>query len=585
MVRRILFIAIVLSGALQLWWSGIPGALAEEPSPEKLALTVAPSVLPADGNTHPVVYVQLMGPDGVPRLAPQDIEVSLISSNARVVRVPERVVISADESYTVASLTTTLVPGSAPITAVSRGRASATAEVETVSSLEATLPFRLALYAAPGNMLSGSQPPGRLSIVLLGANGRSIPAPESLTVVLNSSDPDVVRMAEEVTIPRGTHFVTTDLEPRAAGVATLSAVSSGFVSEFIEVHVLEPGETAEALVLHLSPPVFRSGAGTHRGVILQAVDDNGTPVYFPCTQVQLASSSPRSAEVTTVAGVACYRDVQYAVGTLTIGDLPGTSTITAVATGLRPASADLAVHGQVPVQLRAYLAPTGLLGVETTPGFLVVQVLDESGLPVTSHDDIPIKLVGGDGMLPDEAVIPGDRSFVRIGLGGLQPERQVELWLVSPNLASAQVSVKSRALPTSAKAVISEGPLFPGDQKQILIQVRSSGSPLTQASLTWTATNGILSDATPETDENGEGRAVFSAREPGDGVVEVVVTKVGYEDAKARTTIAVVAPVETSNPPPKLFGIPVLYLFLAIPIVLLGYVLYKFFPAVKRLRR
>ena len=159
------------------------------------------------------------------------------------------------------------------------------------------------------------------------------------------------------------------------------------------------------------------------------------------------------------------------------------------------------------------------------------------------------------------------------------------MWLVSPNLASAQVSVKSRALPTSAKAVISEGPLFPGDQKQILIQVRSSGSPLTQASLTWTATNGILSDATPETDENGEGRAVFSAREPGDGVVEVVVTKVGYEDAKARTTIAVVAPVETSNPPPKLFGIPVLYLFLAIPIVLLGYVLYKFFPAVKRLRR
>ena len=65
-------------------------------------------------------------------------------------------------------------------------------------------------------------------------------------------------------------------------------------------------------------------------------------------------------------------------------------------------------------------------------------------------------------------------------------------------------------------------------------------------------------------------------------MVEVVVNKVGYEETSAEATLAMVAPVAPSQPPPKLFGIPVFYLFVAIPAVLLGYLFYKFFPAFKR---
>ena len=806
MVLRVLVVVIILTGAFQPWWSGVSGALAQQPPPEKLDLTVAPPVLLADGTTESVLYVQLIGSTGLPALAPQDVEVSLVSSDGRIVRVPGRVVISAGESHAVAPLTTTLVPGKATITAVSRGGASATAAVETVSALEATRPFRLALVAAPLTMLTGGQPPGRLSIVLLGDNERSVPAPDGLEVVLSSSDPDVVRVAERVTVPQGAHFVTTELEALAVGSATLSAASSGFVSQFVEVkvvglvgapeetppvrlalaaapltmlpggqptgklsivllddngrsvpapdtislvlsssdpdvvrvaervtvpkgahfvtidlealavgsatlsaarsgfisqfvevRVVEPGEGAEALALFLSPPVLHSGQGDLQGLILQAVDGEGIPVTFPCTQVHLASSAPLSVEVAPVAEVACGRDAQYITGTLTPGDVPGTSTITALAPGLRPATvtvaveglppvrvqaeepaealvlflsppvlrlgqgsqpglivqavdtegvpvyfpctqvnlassaplsvqvapvaegacdrdaqyvtgvltsggvpgtstitavapgllpatATLVVEGRVPAQLVAYLAPKQLLGIEATPGFLVVQVLDGGGVPVASHDDIPIKVVGGDGTIADEVLIPRGRSFARLGLEGLKPGRQLQLWLVNPSLTSAQLAVQTHILPIRVEASTSEEPIFPGDQRQILVRVRSAGSPLPGAALIWTATSGTLSGFPAETDANGEARALFTAGDVGTSAVEVLTDKTGYEEAKATVTFSVVAPLETESPSPKVGGIPVFFFLLAIPIVLVAYLAFKLVPGFRRSR-
>ena len=584
MARRILFVVLACSVALVACWSSTQSVAAEEPPEEKLSLTIAPPILPADGSTQSVIYVQLLGADGIPRLVSEDTEVSLISSNPPVASVPDGVYISKGESYTIAPLTASSVPGKAVITGMIHGRPPATAEVETVSPLGATPPFRLVLYAAPQNMLPGGRPPGRLCVVLLGANGRLVTAAEGLEVVLSSSDPGVVRVAERITIPKGAHFVITDLEPLAVGRATLSAARSGFVSEFLQVQVVEPGERAEALILYLSPPLLTSGTQSHRGVVVQAVDADGKPVPFPSMEVHLASSSPSLVEVSPLAELARDVDTQYVMGTLNTGKITGTATITAVATGLRPAAANLEVQGQLPVQLKAYLAPEKLLGVEVTPGFIVIQVVDGNGVPVTWHGDIPIKLVGGYETLPDEAVIPERGSFLTLRLKGPQPTRQVELWLVSPGLTAAQLSLKVHALPTSVEVLTSEEPVFPGEKVDILVRVQSRGSPLPEASVAWTATNGTLSDTTPETDEEGEARAVFLAVAPGDSTVKVTVNKLGHDTAEGQAIVAVLAPTEPGKPSPRLFGIPILYLLLAIPLLLLGYLGYKFLPALKRRR-
>ena len=109
-----------------------------------------PPMLLADGNTHPVIYVRLRDPDGVPQLASEEIEVLLVSSDPRVLRVPDYVFyVRRGRSYIFAPLTTTSVPGEVTITAVSRQQPPVTAQVETVSPLESMPPFRLAPEAAP----------------------------------------------------------------------------------------------------------------------------------------------------------------------------------------------------------------------------------------------------------------------------------------------------------------------------------------------------------------------------------------------------------------------------------------------------
>jgi hypothetical protein len=586
MARRILVVLMVFALAFQLWWSSTQSATAQS-VPEggfqpKLSLTIAPPSLVADGRSQFVVYIQLLEPDGTPSLASEEIRVSLISSHPGIAGVPDSAPILPGQSYTVAPLTTTSAPGKATITAVIPGYSPDTAEVETFVALEAEPPFRLDLEVSPGKMISGSQPPGRLSVTLMGANGQSLPAPQSLNVVLSSSNPDAVRVPQRITIPKGAHFAITDLEPLAMGSATLSAVHEGYATEFVQVQVVEPGKKAEALALYLLPPVLSLEATSQPEVIVQAVDGAGAPVHFPCADVTLTSSSPGSVEALPIAGETCASKSQFVTGALMTGRLPGVATITAVAPGIHPAAAALKVQGQVPAQVRAYLAPEWPLEVEAPPGYIVVQVLDGNGVPVSTYDGIRVTVVGGGQMLQDKAVIAGGRNFVALELGSLQPNGQTDLWFVNPDLSTAHLSLNTQTLPITIQLVASEEPIFPGDQVDVLVQVESGGSPLAQAKLTWTAGNGMLNNTTLETDGKGQGRAAFMATNPGDDIVKVTVEKAGYEKVASEAVISVVAAIEASKPRPSLLGIPVLYFFLATFSTLLGYLGIKFLPSVAR---
>jgi hypothetical protein len=516
----------------------------------------------------------------VPRLAAQETEVALVSSNPLVARIPESVRIPAARSYAVTTLTTGSVAGQATITATTRGGALATADVTVVSAVDAAGPLRLVLFASPADLLAGGQPPGVLSVVLLGTDGRPAPATEELSVIVTSSNPAVAQVPERVTVLKGAHFAQAGVQPLAAGSAVLSALYPGYVSEFIEVHVSESGEEPEALALYLAPPVLRFPESNPQGAIVQAMDSARRPVPFPCVPVHLASSSPLTVVVASPVEVSCGASLQYVVAEVS-AKLPGEAAVSASASGLRPASANVTVQGQVPAQLKVYLAPEQALAVEAAPGFVVVQVVDERGLPVSSHGGMPIRLIRDGEVLQRGMAVPAGESYAAAPLEQLAAGGQAEVWLVNPALASAHVSITLLTLPTSAALTAASGPLFPGQQVGIQLRALSGGEPLPQARLTWTVTNGRLRDAAPETDERGEAAAVFSAGSPGDGLVAVTMSKDGYDEATARLQITVVAPPEPIGPP-DLFGVPVLYLLLAIPLVVLAYLAYKLLPGWRR---
>ena len=274
-VRRVLMGIVALLTVVQLWASGAyvaHGQEAEEQeedtSTEGIALSIVPSILTADELTHTVVYIQLVRRDRTPRLAARDVDVSLVSSHPLVAKVPQTVRISEGESYAVATLTTTSTPGKATITAISDDGLTSAAEVETNSPSGAARPFRLELHAAPSTMLPGGRPNGRLSVMLVASDGGLLAAPETIAVLLTSSNPDSVGVRERVTIPKGEHSVTTDMTASNVGAAVIAALSPGFESSFIQVHVVRPGRTADLLKLELSPPIMRLKSGDRPRVIV-----------------------------------------------------------------------------------------------------------------------------------------------------------------------------------------------------------------------------------------------------------------------------------------------------------------------------
>lgn len=567
-----LLIVIAFGAVLQATSWGIAVAPADASSGAALDLTIAPPVLLADGSTHSIIYVQIVGADGAPRLATELTKISLVSSNPQVARVADFVTIESGQSYAIASVTTTIISGKAVISAVSGDFATAHAEVQTFSLLEDPMLTRLVLYASPKIMVLGGDPPGLLSIVLLDDNGQSLPAASDLTVELRSSDPDVVPVPDNILIAEGAHFATANLEPLAVGSAILSAVYPGYVSEFIEVSVVEPGDKAEGLLVYFSPPVVRARTGDQSTVVIQAVDNEGIPSYFPCTQVILASSSPLSVEVLPGKENTCDSRIQYSTRTLLAGQVPGVAMITAASSGMRPWLAALDVQGRMPAQLKAYLAPRQLLSLEATPGFIVLQVLDEDGLPLKDHGGISVTPVGTSGNFNDEWLIDDGRSFIAIKLSGPQIADPAELWFVNAELKSAHLELEGHALPTELKAQPFDGLITPGQETLIQVRAESQGLPLAQSQLNWHVTNGTLRNASLRTDENGEGSALFLATDLAEGLVEVTAEKMGYEPAATEVTVSVVAPIDPNKPGPKLLGIPVRYLFLTFVVALVGYV-------------
>ena len=123
-MKRIFVISTAFGALMVLGWvSSAPFdvALANDSLKGKLALTIAPPVLPADEFSHPVIYVQLLTLGGSPVLATKNTEVSLISSDARIGKVPQNVEIPTGRSYAMATISTTATPGTITLTSVSLG--------------------------------------------------------------------------------------------------------------------------------------------------------------------------------------------------------------------------------------------------------------------------------------------------------------------------------------------------------------------------------------------------------------------------------------------------------------------------------
>lgn len=206
--------------------------------------------IPADGGSYPALAVSLVSAGGSPAIAPSNINVQLSSSNTAILLVNTSVTIAEGTIGTIVPLKTTLVSGTANITASSGGLNTGSLSVAT----EIPAPARLEAFVAPPVTLdpvTGNLPV--LYVQLQDGNGNPAMARQTTRVVVTSSNGAVLNSPISLSIPAGVDFVRLPLSALGAGTTTLTVSSSGLASSTATVQLTAFPLTAS---LTLSTPSY-----------------------------------------------------------------------------------------------------------------------------------------------------------------------------------------------------------------------------------------------------------------------------------------------------------------------------------------
>jgi hypothetical protein len=217
--------------------------------PYRLALTSAPTLLPADGGSYDSIIVELQDVKGLPARAPTNITVFLSSSRTDIGEVSKTVTIAAGRTYAVASFKTTYTAGATNITATALGYASASRTIYTVSPA----PTHLAVYTAPSTLQAIAGAYESIIVQLQDASGVPSKARSDITIMLSSSALNVGSVDEKVVLKAGSTYVKARFYTTGvAGETTITATQSGFTKGSATIKtVLLP----IALELYTQPPL------------------------------------------------------------------------------------------------------------------------------------------------------------------------------------------------------------------------------------------------------------------------------------------------------------------------------------------
>jgi len=197
------------------------------PVPNKLAVIPGPVLLIADGEAYSATSVQVQDMNGNPAKAPDDITVTLASSDPVVGDVSHTVLISSGSTYGFVTFQSTLTPGATQITASAPGYVSGQNNIVTTSPSESAL----AVYEAPSTVPADSGVHNSLIVQVQDVSGLPVKADLPLDVFLTSSDPSRADVVAMLQIPAGSSYAVAQVKSSAVnGSAIITAQAQGLSS-------------------------------------------------------------------------------------------------------------------------------------------------------------------------------------------------------------------------------------------------------------------------------------------------------------------------------------------------------------------
>jgi len=193
----------------------------------KLAFSLVPGVLPADGKSYQAVQIGLETQGGAPAVSSSDTIVQLASDQPGVASVGNLVAIPAGKISALTNVTTTALAGTANLTASAPGLVPATVQVNTIIPA----PSKLQAYIAPpASAFSGSGNYPILVVQLQDSGGNPARARQSTSLIVTSSNGSLISNSLSLTIPQGSDYAFTYLQTTGTGASTLKVSSQGLVS-------------------------------------------------------------------------------------------------------------------------------------------------------------------------------------------------------------------------------------------------------------------------------------------------------------------------------------------------------------------
>jgi hypothetical protein len=292
-------------------------------TPSLLTLSLAPSILPATGDTFPALTVGLEASNGEPANTPANTTVKVISSNPKVLPINTTVTIPVGFSSILVPLTTTASPGVATVTVSGSGYSSASTTLTT--AVPGPSGLRLSLSPQPG-IETPLNPVALMGLQLLDASGNPVQTTVPVHITVTGSNMTVLESPLNATFQVGSDFQLLPFQVDQPGSVQLTATSPGLLPSSVSAtflpYPLATGITGTAQEILVNSTMAVTFNATVQGVPLrgaQVVWSSNIGTLAPSNSTTDANGTASTSFMSRVAGNASI------VGSLMI---PGLKPVT-----------------------------------------------------------------------------------------------------------------------------------------------------------------------------------------------------------------------------------------------------------------
>jgi len=350
----------------------------------QLSITITNAIpsIPSDGHQHTAFFISVVDGSGNPHPLSYALNITLTSSDERVLQVPKSVTIKAAGYFAIVNATSTIIESkSVEVTAAASGFQSSKINAQVGSP--AGTPQSLKVTILPNSLLPLVSEQADVIVSVVDSYGNPAKARSDLSITLSSSDLQIADvLTKNIVIPKGSisgklKVVTTGFQ----GSSTITASVSNLKSDSATLRVAGPKPTK----LYLWSPPYQL-VGEDNYVFIGIVDSSLKPVKL-VTPITVSLYSSNSTRMEVPSTVTIGSGEWNTLVTNTVKGL-GTATIFASAEDLITASIQLSVvepyQDSRPTTVKIYSMAPSFPTDERSYKALLVQIVDQYGIPYIS---------------------------------------------------------------------------------------------------------------------------------------------------------------------------------------------------------